>query len=40
MTEDEAESIIMAVEVGMFQGKASECAQALIILALRKDEKE
>ena len=35
MTEDEAESIIMAAEVGMFKGARSELALALLLIAAR-----
>jgi len=40
MTLDEAESIIMAVEVGKFRGSASECAQALLMIAARPDDEK
>lgn len=35
MTEEDAESIIMASKVGMFHGKRSELATALLIIAVR-----
>ena len=37
MTYDEAESIIMAVEVGRFHGAPSECAHALLMIANRDE---
>lgn len=40
MTELEAEEIIMAVEVGMFWGKRSEYAEALLIIANRKEQED
>lgn len=37
MSEDEAESIIMAVEAGLFHGRPSEVAHALLVIANRKE---
>lgn len=38
MTEDDAESIIMSVEVGLFRGAPSEVAHALLVIANREEE--
>jgi hypothetical protein len=36
MTEEQAEDIVMAAEVGVFRGRPSELAHARLLLSLRK----
>jgi len=38
MTRDEAESIVMAAEAGVFKGSRGELAQALLLLAAPREE--
>lgn len=40
MTKDQAEEIVMAAELGMFRGTASEIAHARLLLARRDELRE